>query len=453
MHWHPAARPFGRAVVVGFGVLALAMPARAQLRIGWDVSAAASQFQPLAPSPLASSPLAPSLPTGSADARWLGQRSLGTMLRYDLPYGQFGADGLVRDGDVATHATGGVHALVAPPAWRGWRLSGVVDARHTPNDGAIGTPLRDPNSLALWVAPAPRLPAWGATVSARLSYSRGVNGVWLSASDRSGAVMSDSLSARYLTAGYSRQLGDLILGISLGSQSARTPGTPATIRDSISREPYDSLGHMTDTIAHHAITDAGMAGGIRRLSEIAGRLGWGRGRFAFDAVLNARPRVQGLPSAVWGEANGVAALGSHLAFVAGMRTAAPLPGIALSARRVVNLGLRIAPAALLRPVSAIVLPVTPVARAFALQPAAPGEYTVSLRLPNARVVELAGDFTGWNPVRLRQIDATHWEVTLAVAAGAHRCNVRVDGAEWVPPPGITAVDDEFNGRVGIFVVE
>jgi hypothetical protein len=36
--------------------------------------------------------------------------------------------------------------------------------------------------------------------------------------------------------------------------------------------------------------------------------------------------------------------------------------------------------------------------------------------------------------------------------GTHRVNVRVNGDAWTAPPGMPAVNDEFNGRVGIIVV-
>jgi hypothetical protein len=37
-------------------------------------------------------------------------------------------------------------------------------------------------------------------------------------------------------------------------------------------------------------------------------------------------------------------------------------------------------------------------------------------------------------------------------AGTYRLNVRVDGGEWVAPPGLLDVEDEFGGRVGLLVL-
>ena len=76
-----------------------------------------------------------------------------------------------------------------------------------------------------------------------------------------------------------------------------------------------------------------------------------------------------------------------------------------------------------------------------------------LRLPSAARVEVMGDFTEWSPVALRAVADGLWEVTVPLEAGVHRVNVRVDGGEWRVPPGLSAVDDEFEGRVGLLVVQ
>jgi hypothetical protein len=44
-------------------------------------------------------------------------------------------------------------------------------------------------------------------------------------------------------------------------------------------------------------------------------------------------------------------------------------------------------------------------------------------------------------------------VEMPATAGLHRANIRVDGGQWVAPPGLASLDDEFAGKVGIFFVE
>jgi hypothetical protein len=45
-----------------------------------------------------------------------------------------------------------------------------------------------------------------------------------------------------------------------------------------------------------------------------------------------------------------------------------------------------------------------------------------------------------------------WEATLPIAPGIHRLAIRVDGDAWAPPPGVSAVPDEFQGTVGVILV-
>ena len=81
-----------------------------------------------------------------------------------------------------------------------------------------------------------------------------------------------------------------------------------------------------------------------------------------------------------------------------------------------------------------------------------GARRLRVRVPGARSVELAGDFTNWQPIALRQGDTDEWEVTLPIAPGVHRIAIRVDGDSWTTPPGVAAVADEFQGTVGVIVV-
>ena len=72
--------------------------------------------------------------------------------------------------------------------------------------------------------------------------------------------------------------------------------------------------------------------------------------------------------------------------------------------------------------------------------------------PVSDLVEIAGDFSEWQPVPLRQTAAGTWEAILAIPRGVHRINVRVSGGAWIAPTGTTRVRDDYEGEVGIFVV-
>jgi hypothetical protein len=121
-----------------------------------------------------------------------------------------------------------------------------------------------------------------------------------------------------------------------------------------------------------------------------------------------------------------------------------------SQTRFATVGLRFAPTAMLRePLPAAV---RPAATAFRLVPLEPGVFRIVLRSPGARTVELSGDFNQWKAVSLSQTSPDVWEITLPLAAGTHRVNVRINGDSWTAPPGLPSVDDEFSGRVGLLIV-
>jgi hypothetical protein len=81
-----------------------------------------------------------------------------------------------------------------------------------------------------------------------------------------------------------------------------------------------------------------------------------------------------------------------------------------------------------------------------------GPVRLVVHAPAATRVELAGDFTDWEPVLLTNAGAGTWEATLAIAGGVHRVNVRINGGRWIAPAGVTRSTDEFGGEVGTFAV-
>jgi hypothetical protein len=95
----------------------------------------------------------------------------------------------------------------------------------------------------------------------------------------------------------------------------------------------------------------------------------------------------------------------------------------------------------------------PVVAGFAIEPADSGRRRVVVRAPGATGVEVMGDFTDWQPVRLRPAGSGQWTVELALSPGVHRLNIRLAGGEWGVPPGIPVVRDDFNGVVGLLTVE
>ena len=69
-----------------------------------------------------------------------------------------------------------------------------------------------------------------------------------------------------------------------------------------------------------------------------------------------------------------------------------------------------------------------------------------LEAPDAREVQLAGDFTGWEPrYTLNQVREGVWSVVVPVQPGVHQYGFLVDGQRWRIDPFAPQVDDGFGG--------
>ena len=75
-----------------------------------------------------------------------------------------------------------------------------------------------------------------------------------------------------------------------------------------------------------------------------------------------------------------------------------------------------------------------------------------VRAQHSSRVEIAGDFSDWEPVELSQSGEGWWATSRRLAPGLYRVNVRYDGGPWTAPAGLPAERDEFGGSVGVLVV-
>jgi hypothetical protein len=78
--------------------------------------------------------------------------------------------------------------------------------------------------------------------------------------------------------------------------------------------------------------------------------------------------------------------------------------------------------------------------------------TIVVRHPTALRVEVAGDFSNWEPIRLFTVLPGVFEAAVKLAAGSHQINVRFDGGAWEVPPGFGSTPDGFGGKTGLLVV-
>ncbi|MDH5197712.1 MAG: glycogen-binding domain-containing protein, partial [Gemmatimonadota bacterium] len=141
---------------------------------------------------------------------------------------------------------------------------------------------------------------------------------------------------------------------------------------------------------------------------------------------------------------------------AGRYLADPLRGSL--AGRYLNAGIRItlaggrsavrAPDERLRSQLRLPLPLPPGAPELRVVETRLGTRALTIIAPGAGTVEIAGDFSDWQPVSLERRGGA-WVFAVALPPGVHRLNVRLDGGPWVVPRGATPQTDEFGGTVGL----
>ncbi len=188
-----------------------------------------------------------------------------------------------------------------------------------------------------------------------------------------------------------------------------------------------------------------------------------RGRFTFDGSLGVRAWSRGGGHGVYGEVSGGFIVSPWFSIImsGGRYPTDPTRG-SISGR---YLGLAVRMSALPRR-QRLTLPARPahVSHHSAPDPVDPVPTTVELRpcscdgvafvvhAPGAAAVEVAGDFSNWEPVRLSPADAGAWMVVLGLSRGTYRFNIRIDGGDWIVPAGVPRLADEFGGDVGLLRV-
>lgn len=151
---------------------------------------------------------------------------------------------------------------------------------------------------------------------------------------------------------------------------------------------------------------------------------------------------------VWGSANASYSLSSRVAIVGSAGTYPVDLTQGYPGGRYMTLGLRLrGSAGAPTPVAAPVLPI----RRFDAVRLANGSTRIRIVASAARRVEIAGDFTAWEPRTLRQVNGI-WTIDLPIPSGTHEVSIRADGGAWVAPPGLVEVKDEFGGSAGLLHV-
>jgi hypothetical protein len=267
-----------------------------------------------------------------------------------------------------------------------------------------------------------------------------------------GAFVGGALDRRApsLVIGVWRSLSSAIVSIS-GRTAFSSASTARVVQ--VQEQRWDSV--WTDTSGwqrYHTIRTVDDTVSVSRQLQsrvLEARVDWGVGRWTLNATVFRHSATDSISARTFARATAAVRLTNDVSmFASGGTSGGPFQRSAPA--RFGTIGFRVSPAALLAP--PLPAAVRPAAGSFALLPAADGRYRIVLRVPSARTVEISGDFTAWTPLSLHESSANVWETSVALTAGTHRINVRVDGDAWSVPPGLAAVNDEFSGRVGIFVV-
>ena len=179
-----------------------------------------------------------------------------------------------------------------------------------------------------------------------------------------------------------------------------------------------------------------------RLLEIT--IGGGR-RFGDQMDVTPESRQwASMRTAVW-ITNKLAAVASG-----GREPAQPTRG--LPARTYGSLGLMLAYWPIPRGTVPVETPASMV-KAFELRPAGPALQRITARIGGVETVEVMGDFSDWAPVPLVRRGRDQWELLVPMNPGVHHINMRIDGGDWIAPPGVPAIRDGFNGEVGVLLVK
>jgi hypothetical protein len=232
----------------------------------------------------------------------------------------------------------------------------------------------------------------------------------------------------------------ILRGVHIEIGVDRTSFTERQLRDGV---VFDSLDPRPDTLFRRSVveyTDASI--GAR----------WQAGPLELSAAVARRLGRSALQSTTW-SVSAMRWLTPQLALVAGTGHYAADPVSSLPAGRYATVALRIGVGAAM---PAAPTPATPARSARGATRArrdADGLVVLEMDVPNARSVELKGDFTDWATAGLERVRSGRWELRRAISPGVHHLVVRIDGGEWGVPPGAQVIVNEFGVPVGALLVE
>jgi hypothetical protein len=269
-----------------------------------------------------------------------------------------------------------------------------------------------------------------------------------------------------------------VSNVNVSSGGAWTRLGPATLRGSVTSFFFTKVAPVPDTIensatvcpSHFVAAAPGPAlvapstsseqtvnSGCRyqsRLTDLEGTVRWEhrlveltvRGGQRFGDRLDVTSE-----SRQWASAQAAVWISSQLAAVAGGGREPAQPTRGLPARSFASLGLMLAYWPIPRGIVPVETPASLV-HAFELRPAGTSLQRLTARIGGVETVEIMGDFTDWAPIPLIRRGRDLWELLIPLNPGVHQINLRIDGGQWIAPPGVPTLKDGFNGEVGVLVI-
>ncbi len=195
-------------------------------------------------------------------------------------------------------------------------------------------------------------------------------------------------------------------------------------------------------------------------------LSWTRRSIVFDALLGFRLGDQltdlGATARTWGSLSAIAWLTPHIAGVLSGGTYPIDPTQGFPGGRFLSASIRLArrndrPDIGVKdpgPLAGGTLERGAAIEQFAWEKWGAADVILRALAPGAQSVEVTGDFTKWSPLQLSRENGGWWTITLpSLFPGKYQMNLRVNGGNWIVPPGLLSMADEFGGAVGLLVVE
>ena len=261
---------------------------------------------------------------------------------------------------------------------------------------------------------------------ARQHYVRDNGGTWLGAAG--GTTARDGVSSRSFAADLGGWVRWHFLYASASFSRQSSTDLPLLITAQVPISPFAQSFELEDI---QLITQA--RGGPHEVV-----FSWTRRR----AIAGAASRVNAL------SASGVLQLTERVALLAsaGRQLADPLRG--LPQADIVTASFRVSIGPKLLPT----MQRSAIARAEVERAAGGGgELVVRVFSIESQLVEIAGDFSEWNPLPLER-DGSYWVARVRLPAGKYHIGVRVNRGDWRAPRNLARIRDDFGGESGLIVI-